>query len=119
MPNSLSRSFTHARQYPVMLNKYQNGELQVGSLGATSGKRWQIGKRLKAADLLALRAFYDARQGGLQPFYFYDPFATTSVVYDATGVATRGRFMVRFDGTWDQSMGLGRGEVGITLVEVV
>lgn len=39
-------------------------------------------------------AFYKARLGSFEPFYFYNP---AEAVIDLTGVATTGRYLVRFE----------------------
>ena len=119
MPNSLSRAFVHAREYGLLENEYRNGESQRGLLVATSRKRWRLGKRLTAALLQQLRDFYDARKGSGEPFYFYDPYETVpKFSYDPTGATTQGRYAVRFEGAWEQSVGLGRIYVEISLVEL-
>jgi len=69
----------------------------------------------------ALRAFFLARRGSLEAFYYYDPFAVTSVGsnWDGTGASATGRVTVRFAaGAWEQSMGIARADVAIRLVEV-
>lgn len=88
MPNSLSRAFVHMREYPVIDNEYRNGESQRSVQAATSRKRWTLAKRLTPAQLQALRNFYDARNGTLEPFYFYDPYETSpKFSHDPTGTA--------------------------------
>ena len=119
LPQSLSRVFVHSREYPVQVNEYRNGESQRGRLADTSRKHWRLRKRLAPADLQALRDFYDARKGPQEPFYFYDPWETVpKFSYDPTGMATQGRYTVRFEGAWQQSAGLARIDVEIELVEL-
>jgi phage-related protein len=119
LPLSLSRAFSHSREYPVVEAAYRNGESERRALASTSRKRWTLTKRLSAAQLQALRDFYDARRGPTEPFYFYDPWETSPMFsYDASGAATQGRYTVRFDGPWEQSCELGRAEVQITLIEL-
>jgi hypothetical protein len=119
LPPSLSRAFAHERAYPLVENEYKNGESQRSVLASNSRKRWRLAKRLPAAALLALRAFYDARGGTLEPFYFYDPYETNpKFSYDPTGQALAGRHTVRFDSNWSQNAGLGRIDVEIALVEL-
>jgi len=66
-----------------------------------------------------LRAFYEARNGPHEAFYFYDPYETFPLFsHDPTGEALQGRYTVRFEGGWSQAMGLGRGDAEIQLVEV-
>jgi hypothetical protein len=66
-----------------------------------------------------LRDFYDARKGPEEPFYFYDPYETVpKFSYDPTGAATQGHYTVRFEGPWEQAVGLARADVEISLVEL-
>jgi len=89
MPNSLFRSFSHSREYPVLVNEYRNGESQRSLLAGTSRKRWQLSKRLTPSQLATLRSFYDARNGPQEAFYFYDPYSTSpKFSYDVTGTIT-------------------------------
>jgi hypothetical protein len=85
----------------------------------TSRKRWRLAKRLPPIALAALRDFYDARKGATEPFYFYDPYETSpKFSHDPTGQAAAGRYTVRFDSEWSQSVGLGRADVSIELIEL-
>jgi hypothetical protein len=206
-PNLLSRAFIHSRHYELLENTYRNGESQRTLLPADSRKRWRLAKRLSPAQMSTLRAFYDARSGPHEVFYFYDPYDTSpQFSYDGSGLglsgsgvlafgvigsgaigsqtfalvgavagqqvvpawpatleaglsgrmavsandviqvrllnasgaditpaaqtfgarvgsaiaagAEVGRYVVRFDGEWSQAMSLGRGDVGVELVQV-
>ena len=119
LPQSLCRAFVHERSYPVPENEYRNGESQRSVQAMTSRKRWRLAKRLSPTALAALRDFYDARKGATEPFYFYDPYETSpKFSHDPTGQATAGRYTVRFDSEWSQSVGLGRADVSIELIEL-
>jgi hypothetical protein len=119
LPQSLCRAFAHERAYPLIENEYKNGESQRSVLAANSRKRWRLAKRLPVPALQALRDFYDARGGTLEPFYFYDPYETTpKFSWDPTGQALAGRYTVRFDSNWSQNAGLGRIDVELALVEI-
>jgi phage-related protein len=119
MPASLSRSFAHERSYPVVESEYRNGESQRSVQATNSRKRWRLAKRLTPAQLAALRDFYDARKGPTEPFYFYDPYETSpKFSHDPTGLAVAGRYTVRFNGEWSQTVGLGRSDVNIELIEL-
>lgn len=119
LPNSLCRAFTRSQTYPVVENEYRNGESQRAALAATSRKRWRLAKRLTPALLLELRDFYDARKGPTEAFYFYDPYDTNpKFSHDPTGVVTTGRYTVRFDCEWAQTIGPGRSDVNIELVDL-
>ena len=119
LPQSLCRSFVHTREYPVIDNEYRNGESQRSVESSTSRKRWRLAKRLTPAQLQVLRAFYEARNGPAEPFYFYDPYETNpKFSYDPAGQAVQGRYTVRFNCEWSQSVSPRRAEVAIELVEV-
>jgi hypothetical protein len=119
LPNSLCRAFARSQTYPVVENEYRNGESQRAALASTSRKRWRLVKRLTPALLAELRDFYDARKGPTEPFYFYDPYDTNpKFSHDPTGVATTGRYTVRFDNEWSQEVTLGRLSIEIALVEL-
>ena len=119
LPQSLCRTFVHQRAYPLIENEYKNGESQRSVLAANSRRQWRLAKRLTPAALIELRNFFDARNGSTEPFYFYDPYDTNpKFSYDPTGVATVGRYIVRFNGDWQQSSGLGRSDVSIDLIEL-
>jgi hypothetical protein len=119
LPLSLCRSFIHSREYPVQVNEYRNGESQRGRLADTSRNSWRIGKRLTPTELQALRKFYEARRGPQEPFYFYDPWETMpKFSYDPTGTETDGRYTVRFEGAWQQSVDSSRIETEVWLIEL-
>jgi len=118
-PHGLCRAFVHTREYPVIDNEYRNGESQRSAQATTSRKKWTLAKRLTALQLAALRDFYDARNGAHEAFYFYDPYETNpKFSYDPTGVAVTGRYTVRFNSDWSQSVTAGRSDVQIELIEV-
>ncbi len=119
LPQSLCRTFVHERVYPLIENEYKNGESQRSVLATNSRRRWRLAKRLTPTVLQTLRDFFDARNGSTEAFYFYDPYDTNpKFSYDPTGVATTGRYTVRFNGDWQQSSGLGRSDVQIELLEL-
>jgi hypothetical protein len=124
LPRSLSKAFTASRSYDSLVNTYANGESQREILVTNSRRRWKLTKRLTPAALVELRDFWDTHR--TDPFYFYDPhadYANETVIpigsnWDASGASQVGRFAVRFEGDWSQSMGVGRGEASIELVEL-
>lgn len=119
LPASLCIAFVHEREYPVLETEYRNGESQRSVQATHSRKRWRLAKRLNPSDLAALRNFYEARKGPVEPFYFYDPYETNpKFSYDPTGQALAGRYIVRFASPWEQSIMLVRGDVSIELAEV-
>ncbi|QOY88183.1 hypothetical protein [Paludibaculum fermentans] len=119
LPQSMCRAFARLQEYPIIENEYRNGESQRSVQSTTSRKRWRLAKRLSPTALEALRDFYDARRGATEPFYFYDPYETSpKFSHDPTGQATAGRYTVRFDSEWSQSVGLGRADVSLELIEL-
>lgn len=119
LPRSLCRAFVHTREYPVTDNSYRDGESQRSAQAATSRKRWTLAKRLAPGQLQALRGFYEARNGRHEPFYFYDPYETDpKFSYDPTGGTVVGRYTVRFNADWNQTVVPGRSGVQIELIEV-
>jgi hypothetical protein len=120
-PISLSSLFEHSRAYTVVGNEYQNGEQQVrlhAGASPQSAKRWQLRKRLTAAQITTLRTFFLAHK--VEAFYFYDPLDTAPKFHpDPTGVSAIGRYKVVFASQrWSESMGPVRGDVDLELVEV-
>lgn len=119
LPASLSRVFARTQDYPVLENEYKNGESQRSAQATSSRKRWRLAKRLTSLQMDALRTFYDARNGPVESFYFYDPYETNpKFTSDPTGAATTGRYTDRFDCDWNQSCGPGRADVQIELIEL-
>lgn len=118
LPNSLSTSFTLTSTYPVLFNFYNDGTIQRSMISdgvnAPRVKRvWRISRRLTVIALSTLYTFWQARAGGHQPFYYYDPFdyafgLKVGSNYDASGVSTQGRRTVHFSGDWSHTIGIGR-----------
>ena len=124
MPATLCTAFTELREYAQLQNQYYDGTVQRSQLAQTSRRTFRLSKRLCAADLGTLYAFWVAKQGGLIPFAFYNPFEVVAghdigSNYDPTGNATQGRLTVVFRGPWTQATDLARSNVqGLELVEV-
>lgn len=111
----------------MLSNSYHDGTPEVSLITDTvnvarSIRTWTLNKRLPTADLEALKSFYDAHNGGVIPFYFYDPFTEGEVIgstYDETGDSETGRFIVKFLGTdWSQSITIGLTNASISFMEV-
>jgi hypothetical protein len=119
-PQILCTAFQQTREIAVQVNEYRNGESQRALQVGSSRRKWTLAARLPTALLNTLRAFYLARRGGTEAFYYYDPFAVVPIGsnYDATGANPTGRIIVRFEGEWQQSMGMARTDIQIQLVEV-
>jgi hypothetical protein len=124
MPATLCTAFTEVREYAQLQNQYHDGTVQRSQLAQTSRRTFRLSKRLCAADLGTLYAFWVAKQGGLIPFAFYNPFEVAAghdigSNYDPTGNGTQGRLTVVFRGAWTQATDVCRTNVqGLELVEV-
>ncbi len=119
MPWSLCKAFGHSREYPILENEYRDGSSQRSRLANTSRKRWSTQRRL-APDLLdEFRQHYEDCRGGLDAFWFYDPYDTNpKFSYDPTGIATTGRYLVRYDCEWSQEAGIARSDVRLDVIEL-
>lgn len=130
LPQSLSTSFVSTHIYPLLAMLYNDGTFERSLIQdfvnpPRALRMWVLSKRLTTAQLTTLLNFWEnSVQGGLNPFYFYDPFdivAGTHVGsnYDPTGDSQQGRVICFFRGDWSQRTDLGRHVVGnLTLVEV-
>lgn len=118
LPNALCTAYSQAREWAVDWNPYKSAECQARARTTTSRKTWQQTRKLTPSALVTLRNFYDSVNGPVTPFYFYDTRDDQTAVYDATGVLTAGRYTVRFEGKWQQTMNLSRGDAGLALVEL-
>lgn len=120
-PQTLSTAFVEVREYIQLQNQFHDGTVIKSQLAATSRRTFRKAKKLTAALLVDLKTFWDAHEGGLIPFFFYNPFDATPAGsnYDPTGNSTTGRVTVVFRGSWGQSTGILRSDVPqLELVEV-
>lgn len=126
LPETLCTAFTETRIFPILAAVYHDGTTERalvsdGANAATSLKSWRLSKRLKAADLATLKAFYEAHQG--VQFYFYSPSEAAPGTpvgsnYDPTGVSTTGRYTARFSSpAWTETVDMGRSNVQLEIVE--
>lgn len=97
LPPGLASAYTECPAWPVL----GNGPLPDGSRltrvqGAADRLEWKLARRPTGAAYDTLLAFWVARKGAHQTFYFYPVLAQ----YDATGVSTTGRYLVRFLGAF-------------------
>jgi len=121
LPQTLCTSFEEQSAFLELQSLYHDATVQRSRLSTYPRHTFKLARRLNATDLATLLAFYEAHQGGLIPFYFYNPFDATppGSNFDATGASTAGRYTVVFHGDWQQSTGLARTDVpGLELVEV-
>jgi hypothetical protein len=114
MPYGLCTAFVESRELLQLQATYHDGTTHRSRLAATSRRTFKLSRRLAAANLATLQAFWAAHQAS--PFYFYN-FAEGP--YDGTGAATAGRYAVVFRCNWSQTTGLLRSDVQqLELIEV-
>jgi hypothetical protein len=130
LPQSLSTSFVETNVYPLLAISYNDGTFERslivdGVNQPRSLRTWALAKRLTTAQHTALLNFWQTTtEGGLNPFYFYDPFgvvlpAKIGSNFDASGSNTQGRVTCFFRGDWAQRTELGRHVIpNLTLIEV-
>lgn len=117
LPFSLCRNLVETRQWPVRMVEYHGGETERMALTATARRSWQMAKRLLPAALLTLRGFLEAHP--VDAFYIYVMKETSPAFHwDATGVATAGRYLVRVAGDWNQTSYVARTETSVEFIEV-
>ena len=89
-------------------SQYHDGTTHRRQLAQTSRRTFKLAKRLASSDLATLKAFYDQQQGGMTPFFFYNPWdgTPTGSNYDASGKSKAGRCTVVFRAGWLQMTGL-------------
>ena len=116
LPQMLCASFTETYEYPILATDYNDGTHESSLIvdGANApryARTFAMSNRLTSAQLAALSNFWTATtQGGLYPFYFYNPFDVDPIGsnYDPTGTNVNGRVPVFFRGDWSQRSALGR-----------
>lgn len=140
LPQSLSLSFTESYVFPILgPNNYhdvsqQRSVIQDGVNLPVPLRSWRLTKRLYGRipsgsispfsqfDLLK-NFFITTAQGGLWPFYFYDPFGNLPGTpvgsnFDPFGVSSQGQCTVKFRGNWSQSITIG-GLVNVGELEMI
>lgn len=116
MPYSLCTAFAESREFVELQAQYHDGTTERSQLAQTSRKTFKLDKRLPATLMVALKSFWDAQQGGVVPFLFYNP---AEGAYNSTGNSTQGRYTVVFRGNWSQTTGMQRTDIPqIELAEV-
>ena len=121
LPASLCTAFKEVRNWQSRANDYHDGARQSMAVVSTSRRAWSLKRRLAAAAIATLWTFWTGNQH--TAFYYYDPFEPASGQavgsnYDATGVSTQGRYTVRFNGDWNESIFIPRADCTLDLIEV-
>jgi len=117
MPQTLCRAFSETLVWAAAASDYHDGSVQRAALVDVPRRSWVLGIRLTPAQLVTLRNWWETHTA--DAFYFYNPKETVPPnTPDPTGVATDGRYLVRFDSPWSESMGIALGDVAVHLIEV-
>ncbi len=115
LPYALASAYTECPHWPVVANgPFPDGSYLQDLQGAADRKEWKLGRRLTGTQYTTLLAFWTARKGPHQAFYFYP----VQAQHDATGVSTTGRFLVRFNGPFSTTHTLGRDDAGFGLLQL-
>ncbi len=138
LPLMFYTKFQESHVYPQLNNSLHDGTQQRGIIrdgtnSPDSLRTWALAVRLRMytlgdetlSPMAALQQFWVAQNGGLQPFWFYNPLEpgigeTVGSNYDPTGSSAVGRYKVRFSNqSLDTvgSLGLFQ-EVNFALMEV-
>jgi hypothetical protein len=129
MPQTLFTAFTESRSFEMLSAQYHDGTIERsliedGINPPESIRSWKLTKSLPAPDFNALLAFYEQQNGGLIPFYFYNPFEALPGTpfgsnFDPTGNAIEGRHAGVFRGdSWSQTTGISRTDTPFEIAEI-
>jgi hypothetical protein len=106
LPFSLSRRFVESQAWPARVVEYHDGSSQRSPMLTRPRRSWRLVKHIPTDLVDELRAFWQAQ--GAAAFYFYNPKETDPPFsHDATGVATAGRYRVRFANSWSEGSTVG------------
>jgi hypothetical protein len=115
LPYALASEFVECRTWPVVENgPFPDGSYLKRVQGAADRREWKLTRRLTGALYDALIAFWAARKGSHQAFYFYP----VQAQHDATGVSATGRFLVRFLGPLSTGHHSGFDSAGFNLIQL-
>lgn len=121
MPKFLCELFQQTREYAGRLDEYADATNDAGLIVFASRRQWVLKPKLAISAMISLRNFWISMSGGVDAFVFYDWTESTPYAnYDATGTDPNGRFLVRFEGKWEQANSFSQiGTASITLVELI
>ena len=115
LPYALAAEYVECRTWPVIENgPFPDGSYLKRVQGAADRREWRLGRRPTGAQYDALLAFWTARRGPHQAFYFYP----VQAQHDGTGVSAAGRFLVRFLGGLATGHQSGLDAAGFSLIQV-
>jgi hypothetical protein len=115
-PYKLARSYQRQRKYEMRTTWFPDGSNVRKSYVASDQSAWVLTTRLQPSDVTVLLNFYSARGPYGIPFWYYDMDETR--VFDPTGVATLGRYTVRFQGKISTTGTFPRLDSAVTLLQI-
>lgn len=115
LPFSLSTKFSEQRGLDINSNMYADGSCDRNPLMASGRRKWSISKRLSIANLQTLGDFWLAHRAA--PFYFYNPHETDPP-FSHSPSGDAGRYVVRFNSDWQETIGMPRSDASIELMEI-
>jgi len=125
MPQNLCTAFTESRAFPMLSAPYHDGEIERGLIqdgvnAPASLRSWKLTQRLTSAQVSALQTFFEGQNGGLVPFYWYNPLEGSPIGsnYDSTGTSTTGRHTVVFRGNWSDTVSISLTDIPLEIAEI-
>jgi phage-related protein len=116
------------RHFEILSNTFHDGSLCQSLITDTvnapeSIRSWNLAVRLTPTQVVTVRNFYESMNGGLSPFYWYNPYEYVSYVgdnYDSTGTQTTGRHTVKFTNPYwfETTTNAARTNIQFTLLEI-
>ena len=117
MPHGLTTGFQEEIRFEPLVNTYPDGSSDRTSLVTNPRRFFKLTRPLVGAAYTTMFNFYQAHRG--VPFYFYNLRETVPQwTTDPTGTSTFGRYVVVFDGAWNEDVLLPRSSASFALREV-
>jgi len=118
LPFGLCSAFQEELRIECLTNTYRDGSSDRCGLALNPRRFFKFTRRVTPAQYTQLRSFYLSHI--VDAFFFYSLRETTPpFTWDASGNNPSGRYIVVFDGSWSDSVLMGRSEVSLGLREVV
>jgi len=115
LPYTLAAAFEEVYEWPIVADgPYMDGAENRRLLTEQPMRRWRLGRRVIGSEATTLLAFFSARKGGAEAFYFYPNPAD----HDATGTLENGRVKAVFSGPLELAWGMSRNAASFGLEEV-
>ncbi len=117
MPAGLCSAFQEELRLESLVNAYPDGSSDRGALAVNVRHFFKLTRKVTAAQYTALWGWYQAHL--TDAFYFYNLRETVPPwTWDPSGNQPVGRYIVVFDGSWSDTVMMGRSEASFGLREV-